>query len=110
MLNIYIDYGEELVKFLYVENLYEPIQYIVDEIHETSEYEIFDEQKNAGTILSIIKEVIEFKGEVVFNNTKTSYNKPIKKLPYQHEYKSFTSNIRNIYKYLIYNNDRFMTL
>ena len=108
--NLYINYGEELVKFLYVENLYEPIQYIVDNIHETSEYEIFDEQKNAGTILNIIKEVIEFKGDIIFENTKTSYNKPIKKLPYQHNYKSFTNNIRNIYRYLIYNHERFITL
>ena len=106
--NVYIPYGEDTVKYLYVENLYEPIQYIVDTINETSEYEIYDEYKNAGALLDIIKDVIEYKGCVEFTNTKTSYNKPMKKLPYQHNYKSFTSNIRNIYKYLIYSHERFM--
>ena len=108
--NLFINYGEELVKYLYVENLYDPIRYIIDNIDETSEYEIYDEQKNAGSILNIIKEVIEYRGDIIFENTKTSYNKPIKKLPYQHNYKSFSNNIKNIYRYLIYNNERFMTL
>jgi hypothetical protein len=108
--NLYIQYGEDTVKYLYVENLYEPIQYIIDEIHETSEYEIFDEYKNAGSILDIIKEAIEYKGNVEFINTRTSYNKPMKKLPYQHSYKSFTSNVKNIYKYLIYNHERYMNI
>ena len=106
--NLYIQYGEDTFKFLYVENLYQPVQYIIDNIDVTSEYEIYDEQKNAGSMLDIIKDVIEYKGNIEFTNTKTSYNKPLKKLPYQHTYKSFTSNIRNIYKYLIYNNERFM--
>lgn len=108
--NLYIQYGEEVIKYMYVENLYEPIQYILDNIHETSEYEIYDEYKNAGSILDIIKEVLEYKGNIEFTNNKTSYNKPIKRLPYQHNYKSFTSTIRNIYKHLIYNNERFMNL
>lgn len=108
--NLYIQYGEEIVKYLYVENLYEPIQYILDNIHETSEYEIYDEYKNAGSILDIIKEVIEYKGNIEFTNTRTSYNKPLKKLPYQHNYKSFTSNVKNIYKFLIYNHERFMNI
>jgi hypothetical protein len=108
--NLYINYGEEMIKYLYVENLYEPIQYIVDNIDVISEYEIYDEQKNAGIILNIIKEVIEYKGIITFENTKTSYNKPIKKLPYQHNYKQLAYNIRNIYRYLQYSNERFMTL
>jgi len=107
--NLYIQYGEESIKYLYVENLYEPIEYIINNINETSEYEIFDEYKNAGSILDIIKGVIGYKGTIHFENTRSSYNKPLKKLPYQHNYKSFTSNIRNIYKFLIYNHERFTT-
>jgi nucleoside-diphosphate-sugar epimerase len=108
--NVYIQYGEETLKYLYVENLYQPIQYILDNIHETSEYEIYDEYRNVGVVLDIIRDVLEYKGTVHFENTRTSYNKPLKKLPYQHEYKSFTSNIRTIYKFLVYNHERFKNL
>ena len=107
--NLYIDYGEESIKYLYVENLYEPIQYIIDNIDQTSEYEIYDEYRNAGQILDTIKEVMEYKGTVTFNNTRTSYNKPIRKLPYQHNYKSLVNNIKGIYRHLVYNNERFIS-
>ena len=107
--NLYINYGEEMIKYLYVENLYEPIQYIVDNVDITSEYEIYDEYKNVTTTLDIIKNMIEYKGQIITENTKTVFNKPIKKLPFQHNYKPFTYNIKNIYRYLLNNNDRFMT-
>lgn len=106
--NLYIHYGEETIKYMYVENLYQPIQYVLDNIHETSEYEIYDEYKNIGSILDMIKEVLEYKGNIEFINTKSSYSKPIKKLSYKHNYKPFMFTIQNIYRHLIYNNERFM--
>ena len=106
--NLYINYGEDIIKHLYVENLYNPIQYILDNINETSEYEIFDEYKQAGIILDKIKEVIEYRGEITFQNTGTVYNKPVKRLPYRYNYKPISQNIKEIYKHLIYNNERFM--
>jgi len=108
--NLYISYGEETVKYLYVENLYQPIQYIMDNIHITSEYEIYDEYKNVGVILDMIKTMVEYKGQIIVENTKTVYNKPIKKLPFQHNYKPFISTTRSIYKHLIFNNERFMII
>ncbi len=108
--NIYITYGEDNVKCLYVENLYEPIEFMINEIHETSEFEIYDEYKNAGVILNIIKDIIDYKGNIIFENMKTVYNKPVKKLPYQHVHKPLGHNLKEIYRYLIYNNERFMLL
>ena len=105
--NLYINYDEEVIKYLYVENLYEPVQYIIDNIVESSEYEVYDEQKNIGVILDTIKNIIEYKGMIIFENTRTSFSKPIKKLPYKHSYKSFSNNIKNIYRYLLYNSQRF---
>lgn len=108
--NIYITYGEDNIKCLYVENLYEPIEFMINEIHETSEYEIYDEYRNASVILDIIKDIIDYKGNIIFENMKTVYNKSVKRLPYQHDHKPLGHNLKEIYRYLIYNNERFMLL
>ncbi len=105
--NLYITYGTEIIKHLHIDNLYNPIQYILDNIHQTSEYEIFDEYKNAGIILDKIREVIEYRGNIEFQNNMSVYNKPIKRLPYRYNYKPISRNIKEIYNYLIYNNDKF---
>ena len=105
--NVYISYGEEIIKYLHVDNLYEPIQHILDNINDTSEYEIYDEYRNVGTVLETIKETIEYRGYIEFVNNRSSYSKSIKRLPYEYSYKSLSSNIRNIYKHLLYNNERF---
>lgn len=106
--NLYITYGEETIKHLYVENLYNSIQYIIDNINITSEYEIFDEYKNAGIILDKIREVIEYTGNIVFENTESVYNKPVKRLPYKYNYRPISKNIKEIYNHLVYNNEKFM--
>jgi hypothetical protein len=106
--NVYLTYGENSVKFLHIDNLYEPLQYIVNNINETSEYEIYDEKKSVYSVISTIKEVIGYGGQAIFENVRTIYNKPINKLPLKHRYNSFHYNIKYIYRHLIYNNERFM--
>lgn len=106
--NVYLTYGEDTVKFLHIDNLYQPLQHILDNIKETTEYEIYDEKKSVYSVISTIKEVIGYSGQVVFENVKTIFNKPIGKLSIDNKYNSFHYNIKNIYKYLVFNNERFM--
>jgi len=105
--NTYINYGESKVKFIYVDNLYKPIQHVIDTIVETSEYEIYDEEKDATQILSIIKDIIDYNGNIVFNDIETNYNNPIRKLKFKYNYRPLYKNIKNIYNNLIRYNDRF---
>lgn len=103
----YIFYGEDKVKYIYVENLYEPINYIVNEINSNCYFEIYDEEKSVNEILSIIKDVIDYRGQIVFENTESIYNKSVKKLDYKHNYKPFRNMVKTIYQYLLCENDRF---
>lgn len=106
--NVYLTYGEDTVKFLHIDNLYHTVQHILDNINEVTEYEIYDEKKSVYAVIFAIKDIIGYGGQVIFENMRTIYNKPISKLHVNHKYNSFNYNIRNIYKHLIYNNERFM--
>lgn len=106
--NTYIRYSEETIKYLYVKNIYKSIDYIIFNIKKSSEYEIFDEYKNINIILNKIKEIIGYNGNVIFEKTESRNNKQIKRLPFKYNYPSLENNIKHIYNYLIYNNDRFI--
>lgn len=103
----YIYYGQDKVKYIYVENLYEPINYIVNSINSNCYFEIYDEEKNVNEILSIIKDVIDYNGRIIFENTENIYNKSVKKLDYRHSYKPFKNMVKIIYQYLLCENERF---
>lgn len=105
---LYINYKENVIKYIHVDNIHEYIQYILDNINVTSEYEIFDEYKNIGLVLDKIKEIVDYKGTiVVINNSEYHHNKQIKSLPNKFKYNSFGYNVKDIYRYLLSNNERF---
>lgn len=105
--HMYISYGEEKVKYIYVENLYEPLNYIINEIDNSCYFEIYDDVKSVTEILSIVKEVIEYEGEIIFENTNTIFNKSVRKLDYKHNHKPLKNMVKIIYQYLLCNNNRF---
>jgi hypothetical protein len=104
----YILYGSENVKYIHVENIYKPVQHAINEINESKTFEIYDEEKSTGCVLNLIKEVIDYDGEVILENTCSIHNKPIQKLKIKYNYDPFINNIRRIYNYLLVNNDRFI--
>jgi hypothetical protein len=103
----YIYYGIDKVKYIYVENLYEPIEYMLSKINTSCYYEIYDEERNVGNILWDIKDILEYKGDIIFENTENIYNKPIRKLSFEHKFMPFNVIVRKIYNYLLYENERF---
>lgn len=103
----YIYYGESKIKYIYVENLYEPLNYVVNEIDSNCYFEIYDEEKSVSEVLHIIKDVLDYRGNIIFENTETIFSKPVKKLDYDHNYKSLRSMVKTIYEYLICDNERF---
>jgi hypothetical protein len=105
--NTYIDYGESKLKYIYVDNLYKPIQYVIDNINYTSEFEIYDDEKDVTNILSSIKNIIGYEGSIIFNNTEKNFNNLSKKLKFKYNHKSIDNYIRIIYNNLIRYNDRF---
>lgn len=104
----YIYYGESKIRYIYVENLYEPMEYIIDQINETTQFEVYDEEKNVSDVINTIKDVMEYSGNVIFENTNSFYNKSIKKLEFKHNYKSLQSMVKIIYSYLLQTNERFI--
>jgi len=105
--NTYINYGESKVKYIHVDNIYKPIQYVIDTIDNNIEFEIYDEEKNVTEVLYIIKDILDYNGNIIFNDTESNYNNSIKKLKFKYNYKSLHNNIKNIYNNLIRYNDRF---
>ena len=105
----HISYGHDKLKFIFIENLYNPLEYILKEINITSEYEIYDDEKNSNYVLNVIRDIIEYRGTISFDNTHSIYNKPIKRLDFYQDNKSLYYYIRKIYNNLIRNNERFIS-
>lgn len=104
----HISYSQDKLKFIFIENLYKSLEHILYSIQKTSEYEIYDDEKNTIYVLNVIKDIIEYKGTIIFDNTRSVYNKPIKRLDYRTDNRSLYYYIRKIYNNLIYNNERFI--
>ena len=105
--NTYIYYGEDKIKYIYVENLYEPLNHVVNEIDNSCYFEIYDEEKSVGEVLYLIKDVLDYRGNVIFENTETIFSKSAKRLDYRHNYKPLRNMIKTIYDFLLCDNDRF---
>lgn len=103
----YIYYGTDKIKYIYVENLYEPLNYVVNEIESNCYFEIYDEEKSVGEVLTTIKDTLEYTGQVIFENTDSIFNKPVKRIDYRHNYRPLKNMVKTIYDYLLYNNERF---
>lgn len=104
----YISYGQDKLKYIYVDNLYKPLEHLILNINKTSEHDIYDDEKNSSYVLNVIKDIIEYQGTIVFDNTRSVYNKPVKKIDIELDHRSLHYYIRKIYNYLINNNERFI--
>lgn len=103
----YIPYGEKTIKLMSIENLYQPINYMISTLNKDSTYCIYDEEKHVGSIINIVKDIIDYKGEVIFHNTNSIYSHDVKNLDFNFKKYKFENNIRRIYRYLLENNPRF---
>lgn len=104
----YFLYGSENIKYIFIENIYQPVQYAINEINKSKFLEIYDEERNTGIVLNEIKEIIDYDGEIILENTESIYNKPIEKLKVKYKCDSFTYNLKRIYNFLLISNERFI--
>lgn len=106
--NVYIPYGENKIKYSHVENIYDPINYMLTNIKKNSTYAIYDEEKYVSFIIDTIQKVLEYQGEIIITNNNSIYTQMVNSLEYKNKRHDFENNIRRIYKYLKYNNPRFI--
>lgn len=107
----YINYCDDIIKYSYVDNIYEPINYMLNNINKNVEYCIYDNKKNVYNILNKIQELIEYNGKIVLTINKKNNNDKINSLELKSKKTvSFLKQIKKIYHYLIFNNDRFYVL
>lgn len=106
--NTYIPYGENNIKYIHVDNIYEPINYMLLTLDKNSTYSIYDDEKNINVVVSTIKDVLEYTGDVIVIQEKRLYTKYIKSLDFNFKKNKLSYEIRKIYNYLSNNNYRFM--
>ena len=104
----YIPYGEDKIKYVNVNNLFEPLNYMIMNIKNNCVFSIYDEEKSIGYILGVIKEVFNYTGDIIILNYEPMYTKYIKSLDYNFKKNYFDFEIKKIHKYLTTNNTRFM--
>ena len=104
---VYIPYGESKVKCSYIENIYEPINFMLTKLKETSVYAIYDEEKYVSAIINSVQKITEYQGRVILKNNNSIYTQKVKSLDFKSKKHHFEGNIRRIYKYLCLNNNRF---
>lgn len=105
----YIPYGETIIKYIHVDNIYEPINYMLCTLDKKSTYSIYDDEKNIESLISSIKDILNYTGNVVVINENRSYTKYIKSLDFNLKKNKLPQEIKKIYNYLLYNNYRFMS-
>jgi len=109
--NLYINYSTNMIKYIHIDSLYKSIDHVIKNIDNNCYYEIYDEVIEAGQILNMLKEIIDYRGNIVFNyNEKSLNNQNIKRLNLRYKPKSINTSLKNIYNNLIRNNDRFKLL
>lgn len=104
----YISYPSDNIKYMYVDNIYRSIEYASNMLNTNSYYEIADESKSVGCILGVIKEVIDYNGQVIHIDTNRGSKRTYRLLDDKHYTKPLEYNLRKIYKYISYTNDRFI--
>jgi len=104
---VYIPYGEMKVKCSHIDNIYQPLNYMLTTLNKNSVYGIYDEDKYVSAIINSIQKIIEYPGRVIFKNNNSIYTQQVKSLDYKSKKQHFDGNIRRIYKYLCLNNNRF---
>jgi hypothetical protein len=106
---VYIPYGENKIKCIHIDNIYEPINFMLTNLKKNGAYAVYDEEKYVSSVIDSIEKVIEYKGLVVFENNKSIYTQHINKLDFNYKRNNFEYSIKRIYNYLCFNNVRFMS-
>jgi len=104
----YIPYPEDNIKFMYVDNIYRSVEYAFKALSTNSYYEIVDEEKSIGQVLGTIKDVLDYSGQIIHNHTEQSSKPTYRVLDDKHYAKTLDYNIRKIYKFITYTNERFI--
>lgn len=105
--NVYIPYGENKVKCIHIDNLYDPINYMLNTIKKNSVYAVFDEDKYVSAVVNSIQKILEYRGRIILRNNNSIYTQHINSLDYKTKKHNFEYLIRRIYKYICLNNPRF---
>lgn len=105
---VYIPSYRNKIKYTHVDNIYESINYMLNTFKNNCTYLIYDDEKTSSCILSIIKRVLDYSGNVVELYNDNLNFKPIKTLDFYFKKNYLDYEIKKIYHYLILNNDRFI--
>lgn len=103
-----IPYGEGRLKYSSIDNIFRPINHILNNPKIKPVVAIYDDYKNSASVVSIIQSIINYEGEVVFVDERTSYTKDIERLNILFKCDRFDYSVKNLYKRLKINNPRFL--
>jgi len=70
---VYIPYGESKVKYIHIDNIYEPINYMLSTLNKNSVFAVYEEEKYVNSIINSIQKIIEYQGKVVIKNNNSIY-------------------------------------
>jgi hypothetical protein len=97
-------YGESDVRYSNVENLHKPILKLLDDNKKIVSY--YDNKKSIEQITFILKDIIDYTGNIVIMNNHEYYTNYIERINIECNDR-FYNNIRWMYEYLKINNQRF---
>lgn len=102
----YIPYEEKEIKFLNIEKLYNPINYLFT-FNKNSVFSIYEDIKTIDNIVQNIKTVLDYNGNVYVECDESKITKKIPRLDYNYKQTNLSLDIKKIYHYLLNCNDRF---
>lgn len=101
---LYLTYGEKEIPYSNINNLYKPLLKLLTQKESLISY--YDNKKRTEEVISIIKEVIDYEGDIIFKNNHEFYTHRYKRIDantYDYLHKTTTK----IYQSLRRNNIRF---
>jgi len=104
---VYIPYGENKVKIIHIDNVYDPINYMLTTLKKNSVYAVYDEDKYVSAIINSVQKALEYPGRIIIKNNNSIYSQYVNNLDYKRKNTNFEYSIKRIYKYLSLNNPRF---
>lgn len=102
--NLYLNYGENDIKYTNINNIHKPLLNLLKENIPITSY--FDGQRRTEHIIYMLKEIIDYNGTITFHNNHEYFTHNIKKIDMATQ-DNIYSNIRKLYYSLKFNNNRF---
>lgn len=102
--NLYINYGENDIRYSYINNIHKPILNMLNNNEKIVSY--YDGKRKTGQIISIIKNIIEYDDDVLFKNNNKYYTYEYMNIS-KEKNDNFYLYIKRIYNTLKINNRRF---